>query len=186
MALLTVDDLQTALGGTPLSDAQKAQARYYIDVVSAYIENRTGVTFSHIVNERFRCYADDQGEIDLKICPISEVGSITDRETGNEVFGWYFDGERAICGLRPNCVYDVILSYGFHPVPADIRGVATEAVKRALSTGVTGFTTTGEVFRPPEMMDFSRTDTEILESYGPGSETTWRLAGPAELSGWGI
>lgn len=184
MAITTVENFMKASGATSYTDTQKAQIQYYIDTVEGYLTKLTGVTFSKIVDEPVRMKSDGLGEIVLELDPITDVSNVAEwvRSTDNEDLvnvDYCWDGFNSIRGLWAFRTYVVTLSYGLDPVPADIVGVATEAVKRGVASNPTGLKmkTVGDVsYQYGDMLDFSSdTDQKIISEYSE-TNTTWSLA----------
>lgn len=182
MALLTIDYLEAAMGET-LNDVRAAQAQFYIDKVSSYIEDYTGVTFSKVKDVTERHYSDDHGNIQLDHYPVTEVTTVHDVHRNIDLVAdasYRFDGIETVMGLRARRVYDVTLSHGLPEVPLVIQTIATDAVRRALATAPTGLKAkiVGDVQYQYDnaALDFPPTDQEVLDRFG-GDEGTIELPG---------
>jgi len=186
MGLITVDDFIVASGGSTLSDALAAQTDYYINTVSSYIENTTGMTFHLVVDEDVRIKSDGNGEITLEFEPINDVTAILDWKSQTATDNWCWDGFAVISGLCPFKTYVVTVSYGME-APDDIKGVCTEAVKRGLASDPTGLKmkTVGDVsYQYGDMLAFDESELNILSQYTDLDSTTWSLATQRDSKGF--
>ncbi len=127
MLLITVDDLEVALGET-IDPSDEAQAEYFIRLISTYIETYTGKNFS-IQSDTVRLRSDYYGIIELPGGPVVEVEAVKPFVGGSSV-DYRWDGNVTIFNLTPNTVLDVTYTYGYEEVPEDIQMVCTEAVKK--------------------------------------------------------
>jgi len=176
VALLTVEELEVAVG-TSFSDADAARAQYYIDGLSAYIEKKTGTTFSVVEDavERFR--ADPYGVVKFTLLPVTAVTTVHDfaTDTDLEPGGWVWDGLSRLTNLCGHQVVDVTYSYGLEP-PADVKWAATEAVKRGINTANNSnlvLKQVGDVIHQfGTMLPLTEAEQEIFNSYGV---TEWTL-----------
>lgn len=180
MGMLSTDDLSVAMGGQDFTPAEAAKAQTYIDRITAYIEGETDIRFGTVTGEQFKKRSDSGGVVQFSQWPIHDITAVHEvRNDIDLVIGGsvYFDGVDRFYGLRPNKLYLFTMDYGQDPVPADIKGVAVDAVIRALNTEVTALKsrTTGDVTEVyGGMLDFGATDQIIIDNYSE-TEATWRL-----------
>lgn len=182
MAILTVDELQVAMNVT-FTDGQAGQAQYYIDRVSSFIENQTGAKFSLVTGQVIREQADSYGEVEMMVWPISAITNIHDYLTDTDLpancYRW--DGIQTIYWFRPYQVVDVTVDYGIDPVPADIKGIAIEAIRRGMASNPTSLKSkaVGDVvYQYGTMLDFPAEDKAVIQSY-TSTEGTYQLPGPS-------
>lgn len=177
MALLTIEDLEIALGRSLESD-EEPNAQYLIDAVSAYIEDVTDTAFSEhtAVTERF--LADYYGIIELSPYPVNDVISVTAVNYVSPM--WYWDGGQCIYNLYPNQVVDITYDYGKSSVPTSIKSVASEMVKSVIDNlpeGALKSKQVGDVqhtFAEAAGANFNDLGKEVLEGYSSVG-TTVRL-----------
>lgn len=178
MSIITVEELQVALNRT-FTDGEAAQAQYYIDTVSAYVESYTGVAFTLHEAETVRQQSDYYGEIKLAPGPIVEVGEVSRVFPPNVARFYGFDGIDTLYNLEPHTAYDVILTYGYETPPADIKGFVTESCREvvnnpnSLSQFRVGDVTETYGDTAPSPTSFSSLGSSVLESYKV-TETTWK------------
>lgn len=184
MSILTVEDFRKASGATSYTDTQKDQIQYYIDIVEAFLTKLTGVTFTKIVGDQIRIKTDGLGEIQIQFEPVNNVSAVAEWEQGVAYADlvqadYCWDGFDTIRGLWRFKTYVITVDYGIDPVPGDIVGLATEAVKRGVASNPTGLKmkTVGDVsYQYGDMLDFSSdTDQAILSEYAE-TNVTWSLA----------
>lgn len=179
MALLTVEDYEVASGGAELGDAAAAQCQYYIDAITSYLENKTGITFTKIVGAVVRVQADDYGEVLFEDYPVNLVTKIHDflDDVDLDSPGDYWDGLQTVSTLSRRQVVDITYDYGMDPVPKDLQFVAMEAVKRGMASAPTGLKAkaVGDViYTYGDMFSFNEHDMDIIKQYTE-SEHTIRL-----------
>lgn len=135
MSLTSIGEIETASGETIASD-DEARVQWYIDAVSAFIESYTGLEFNLHEDVTIRARADGKGMIE--IANLIEITTVQERDAWTGVYGslpyhygstgYAFDGIDTIYGLCPYESYQIVCSFGFEEVPADIAGVATQLV----------------------------------------------------------
>lgn len=175
MSLLTIEDLEIALGRT-LETEEEPQVQYLIDAVSAYIENYTSLSFSLNEDVTVRMRADYYGIIQLAPGPIGSVATVAN--VGNSLpTVWYYDGIDSIYNLYPNQVVDVTYTYGYTAVPNDIKFVATEMVKSVVDNFPEGSLRSKQIgdvqyaFAEATAKSFGGLGADILDSYAGGAYT---------------
>lgn len=178
-ALLTVEDLEDAMGGVDFTEAQTAVASYLIGRVSSYLESATNCSFSPITDYTARKKANDYGEISLQdFYPVTDISNFHDFCTDLDISYPRWDGIETLRNLFPNQVIDVTFDYGFATVPADIKGVATEACRRGMATNATNLVmkTVGDViYEYGDMFTFNAADQQVIDSYSSDSQRTLML-----------
>jgi hypothetical protein len=168
MGLLTVDELEDAMGGISFTEVQTNTANYLINRVSSYLESATGVTFEPVVGFVFRSKADSNGEIRFPVYPVTDVSNFHDFKSDLDITYPRWDGLELLLGFFPSQVVDVTIDYGMTVVPADIKNVATEAVRRGMSANSTTLVskTVGDViYQFGDMLMFPAADQEVIDSY---------------------
>lgn len=185
--MFTIADLELRLNRT-ITPAEEPYYQYFIDQITAYIENITGVAFSRRTNETLRYRADGHGVVEL-IGPVVDVANIAPLIQSNYTYrydGWYWapaawDGLGDIDGLAPYEVVDVTYTYGYDTseVPPDIKAVAMDVVVSELNGRTPDELrekTVGDITYKwaVSSTDFNSLGIEVLNSYR-GIAKTWRL-----------
>jgi hypothetical protein len=137
VALLDLEDIVVVIGRGPESGAEAAQWQWYINSVSAYINDYVDVSFETKTGDVVRYQADYYGMIDLGGGPVSTVSSVKNVRSNAET-SWVWDGLTTLSRLDPNEVVDVTYTHGYSAVPDDIKHVATQAISDVLGLGATG------------------------------------------------
>lgn len=190
MAFITIDDVAVASGTASASYTvdQEAQIQYYIDFVCAYIENETGYSYSLHTDVTVRYESNPYGQVELVECPVITVTRVEDKLGVDQIY-WRWTGLDIIDYLRPLTIYDIKLSYGVSGAPLPVKGVATEAVKRALNAGKSGNALTEkqvgdvrQIYANPldAAVAFSKTDREILSAAGQPDGYTMQTSVPLQ------
>lgn len=141
MGLISMEYLESALGSeVPEADLPKVQR--YIDIVSAFVKNYTGMNFTVVTEAVIKAVADGKGIIEIPDLISVETVELRDGYTGTysdvtssiyyaynsgyygsySQYGFGFDGLSQIYGLRPRHSYRITCSYG-RECPDDIKGV---------------------------------------------------------------
>jgi hypothetical protein len=124
--LISVGDIELALGREVADEEEEAEWQRYITLVSRYIKGVSDYGFEPLtVTERLK--ADSRGEIKLRR-PVTDIISVTNYRTGQPDLYVDFDGLDTLFYLEPHQVVDVTYSYGFDSVPADIAEIAVSLV----------------------------------------------------------
>lgn len=174
--LTTIGDVELSTGKT-ITDEDRAT--YLINVISAYIASYCDLlSFAEVEDDTVRLQADYYGIIELGGGPISVVTSVTTVD-GTEVAGYTFDGARMITGLGPFQTVDIVYTHGEDEVPADIQGLAADAVGSVVhlnSTGPLKVRTVGDVTYGYYQggVVVSVLSEAVLDRYRK-TEYTWRL-----------
>jgi len=168
MGLLTVDELEDAMGGVSLTEAQTNCANYLISRVSSYLESITGVTFEPKTDFTFRAKADMNGQVTTPVWPVTDVSNFHDFKTDLDITYPRWDGMDMFYGMFPRQVIDITVSYGMETVPIAMKNVAIEAVRRGMSANATSLVskTVGDVIYVfGDMLTFPAADQEVIDSY---------------------
>lgn len=134
MGIVNIKEVEKATGNC-LEPGEAQQVQYYIDYVSALVEDYTGTSFTLQEDAVLRRQSDAHGMIELSEVPIEEVSSVAYSTRAvpvagtGEVLGWCFDGISTISGLKPCLAVDVTLTYGYSTAPIPVKGYVIEAVK---------------------------------------------------------
>jgi len=186
--IITIAELEAALGRTLVGD-QIAQAQYFIDGVSSYVETYTGVTFTLHENEVVRQQADYYGELALAPEPIIAVGDVTAVHIPSCTTFYGYDGLNTLYNLEAHGVYDVVLTYGYETPPTDIKTYVTEQVRFMINNpnnlsqyrvgDVTETYNTKD--QTDDVMSVAGLGQDTLDSY-KRTEQTWKL-GPRSFPG---
>ena len=174
MALITVEELETAMG-TTFSDSELGKAEYLINGLSAYIESMSGIHFGVVTDQVERMRANPYGRIKFVKQPVSAVTLIHDYSTDSDLtdLNWFFDGIDELRGLYGYQVVDVTYSYGLAP-PADVKFAATEAIKRGMYATDTNLKLkqVGDVVEQYQgMLPLTDQELDIFSSYGQNNWT---------------
>jgi hypothetical protein len=168
MALVTVSELEDAMGGVDFNDTQIANANYLINRVSTYIESVTNTKFSPVTDFTFRAKSDDSGEIVAPVFPVTDVSNFHDFVTDLDISYPRWDGMDLFYGLFSKQVVDITVSYGYDTCPDDLKNVVLEACKRGMSVTSTSLImkTVGDViYQYGDMLVFPQADQDIIDSY---------------------
>lgn len=125
MGLITIDDVNEAVGeDVPEDDEERVE--WYIEVVSDFLEQYTGRTFSEQSDVTMTTRANSWGIIEFpELTSISTVEMIDGNYGGFLPVTYRFDGIGSIYDLVPYGVYRVTVTYGSDTVPDAIRRIAT-------------------------------------------------------------
>lgn len=144
MALITISYLESLLGSDIATDDEPRVTRY-IEIVSAFIESYTGVTFSLNEDQVVKAVADGKGIIEIEDLSDVSLVEVLDgvTNTWSDVnsslyfafnsgyygyrfghYGFGYDGISKVYGLVPGTTYRITCTYGQATVPKDIQGVA--------------------------------------------------------------
>jgi hypothetical protein len=179
--LTTIERLKKLTG--ELSPAEEDAAELLIELMSAHIETRTGVSFQLHEDAILRRQATWDGRIELP-WPVHAVDSVTVYDTGSRAPHWGWDGNTTLFNLRGHETVDITLTYGLEEVPPDIELVALFATWSMFRSEVRGEPgslqelAVGDVREKfasgqldPESV-FTESQKELLDSY---QEDTWTL-----------
>lgn len=146
--LVTVDDIENAIGRPPANAAETAKWGYYIGSISSFVNNYVDVSFENLVGDTVRLSADYYGIVTLPGGPVSTVTLVANWETATEVAS-YYNGLDRVTGLDPLAVVDVTYDHGYEVVPSDIVYLVTDAIVSVLGlsagTGALKSLTVGDV-----------------------------------------
>lgn len=126
-ALITVEDIEAALGREVADEEEEAQWQFLINSLSDFVNNYVDVSFVAIEDETRRFKADGLGQIKLPR-PVTNVTSVSNFRTGNIDYYGDWDGLDLIYNLLPEQVVDVVFSYGYTEVPDDIKNLMLTGV----------------------------------------------------------
>src|SRR6478752_7103413 len=131
-ALVTIEELEAALA-TTFEDGspEEAQAQYYIDTISAFINSYVDVSFEKHTDETVRYRADYYGTVTLA-GPVDSVAGVV-RPNSTYVVPFLFDDFDKVYNLQPSVAYDITYTWGYDEVPMDIKGVVIEAVRASIN-----------------------------------------------------
>lgn len=130
-ALIDLAELEAALGYTFDTPESQAQAQYYINTISAFINKYVDVSFEFHENATIRYKADWYGTITL-VGPVDSVSGVV-RPNSDSVICFLYDDIDLIYNLCPNTAYDVTYSYGYAEVPEDVKSVVIEGVRASIN-----------------------------------------------------
>lgn len=130
-ALIELAELEAALGYTFDTPESQAQAQYYIDTISAFVNKYVDVSFERHENETVRYKTDWRGTITL-VGPVDEVAGVA--RPGSDCTTCYkFDDIDLIYNLQPTTAYDVTYTWGYTEVPQDVKSVVIEGVRASVN-----------------------------------------------------
>ena len=129
-ALLTISDIESALGRTAEDEEELAQWQFYIDQVSFDINEYCDHSFERIDDAVVWMQADAGGKIQL-IKPVIQITSVNWRDGEADLYVDFNRGTSQLYNLLPFQNVEVTYTYGWAAVPADIRHVALTAVVEA-------------------------------------------------------
>ena len=133
MALLTPEDLETAMG-TTFTETQLGKAEFLINGLSAFIQTKTGAVFEVVTGATDRFQADSYGKIRFYNLPVNGITLVHDYVLDYDIDEgyWAFDGIDTISGFYGNQVVDITYDYGQEPTD-DVKYAATMAVMRGMT-----------------------------------------------------
>lgn len=138
VSLVTIEDIEVALGRTASNEAEEAKWQQRIDQISAFIDGYVDCSLEELADDAIRAQADYYGVIELGGDPISTVTSVNHFGDSTAYGIPYWDGMNTIYGLAPMEVVDIIYSHGYESVPEEIKGVALDAVLAVLGIAEQG------------------------------------------------
>lgn len=128
MDLITLADLQDALGTAPAGDIEEATWRRSIATVSNFINSYCDTGFELVTDDVKRFKADWCGEIHLPKGPIHKVTSVVDfryPEMGTDYYiDW--DGMDTLFYALPEQVVIVTYTHGLDGAPQDVKDLVVE------------------------------------------------------------
>lgn len=131
MGLIEISDVQAAYGQTIDAD-DEATIQYYIDIVTADLEDYTGLSFSLVVDDPVICRADRHGIVEfnesVSVSLVEELDPFlhTYSEWPNSTYS--FDGIDTVYNLCAYGTYRITVSYGYAVPPDSIKGIAADLV----------------------------------------------------------
>src|SRR5678809_764446 len=129
--LITIDDIQDALGREPEDEEEEAQWAFYITLVSDFINEHVDVSFFPVEDETIRVKASYSGLIKLR-GPVTSITNVANFRTGITCYYADWDGLEEIFGLYPEEVVDITYSYGYEEVPADIVNLVVSTILKIM------------------------------------------------------
>lgn len=173
--LTTVDRLEELTG--PLEEAEEGPAVFMIELVSAHIISRTGISFE-LKEAVIRRQATWDGRVFLPY-PTHDVSSVRLFPQGGDAYGWQWDGWTTIYNLAGWATVDIDLEYGFEEVPDDLelvtRRASFELFRREIrrEPGTLADRAVGDIREryasgelDPEQV-FTEAERELIDSYRP-------------------
>lgn len=130
-ALVELAELEAALGYTFDTAESQAQAEYYINTISAFVNNYVDVSFEFHENETLRYKTDWTGSFTL-VGPVDSVAGVV-RPNSTCVTCFLFDDIDLIYNLQPNTAYDVTYTWGYQEVPQEVKSVVIEGCRASLN-----------------------------------------------------
>jgi len=119
-ALITIADIENALGRGVEDEEEESGWQFIIDSLSAFINNFVDVSFEPYEDVTVRYKSDYYGQVKL-IQPVTGISSIKNFRTQEEDFYIDWDGIDTIFYGCPEQVVDVTYSFGYSEVPADVK-----------------------------------------------------------------
>lgn len=179
--LITVDDVETAIGRPPADQTEEDVWQYHITNISAYINSLVDDSFEEIEDDELaRVQADYYGIITLKGGPITEVTSVRNWRSDEET-EWDWNGIDEIMNLNCLQVVNVTYSHGWDAVPPDIIALCTDAVLVAINEvdadDLISYQVGDVVEKYASIRTFSENNTEAILDQYRATETTYRLGG---------
>lgn len=138
MGIVTVAEVENVTG-ICYTPAEAKRVQYYINYISALVEDYTGTAFTLQTDAVLRMQADAHGLIELDQSPIEEVSLVSYCTRAHPVVGtgevpaWGFDGVSTIFGLASFLAVDVTMTYGYATAPLPVKGYVIEATKYVLA-----------------------------------------------------
>lgn len=127
-ALITVQDIEVALGREVDDLQEQAEWQYYIDTISDFVNNYVNVSFERAIGVTERLKADYYGQIRLT-GPVVEITSVKNARTLEEDQWVDFDaGSSTLYYLEPNQTVLVTYTYGYSTIPDDIQQLVLATV----------------------------------------------------------
>lgn len=138
VSLITVEDIEVALGRSAANGAEEAQWQQKIDHISAFIDGYVDVSFEVKTDHVIRAQADYYGVIDLGGDPVSTVSSVVHVGDYTAASVPLWDGLHTIYGCEPLEVVEITYTHGYASVPEEIKGVCLDGVLAVLGLGEQG------------------------------------------------
>lgn len=128
VALITVQDIEVALGRDVDDTQEQSEWQFYIDTISDFINNYVNVSFERATDVTERLKADYYGQIKLT-GPVVEITSVKNARTLQEDQWVDFDsGNNTLYYLEPNQTVLVTYTYGYSTIPDDIQQLVLATV----------------------------------------------------------
>lgn len=134
MGIVSISEVERATGQC-YDPSESKRIEYYIDYISALVEDFTGKSFTQQTNVVLVAQSDAYGYITLGCTPIQEIASVVYSTTAKpvvgtgEVIGWMFDGLDTIFCLPANLTVEIMATFGYAVAPISVKGYVIEAVK---------------------------------------------------------
>lgn len=175
MDLITLEELENALGVTPADDLEEANWIRSIKTVSNFIISYCDTGFELILSDSFRTKASWRGEIHLPKGPTHKIRSVVDFRfpEGNDLYiDW--DGMDTLFNASPNQVVLITYDHGLDGAPDDVKDLCYEGCDTILNgpESLKSFQVgdVNEVYTQSFMTNiFGGLATQILSQYGGGS-----------------
>lgn len=128
VALITVQDIETALGREADDSEELAEWQFYIDTISAFINSYVDVSFERLISVTETHKADHYGQVKLP-GPVVEITSVKNYRTGLEDLECDFDpGNSTLFYLMPDQTFNITYTYGYSTIPDDIQQLVLSTV----------------------------------------------------------
>lgn len=133
MGIIEISDVESAYGQA-IDSEDEATVQYYIDIVTAYLEDYTGLSFSEVIDDPVVCRSDRDGVIEfnelISVSSVEELDlwAVPQAYSTSPSDSYTFDGLSTIYGLHPYSTYRLTVSYGYVVAPDSIKGIAADLV----------------------------------------------------------
>jgi len=128
VALITVQDIEVALGREPDDTQEQSEWQFYIDTISDFINSYVDCSFERLVAVTERHKADYYGQVKLT-GPVVEITSVRNARTLEEDQGVDYDsGSGYLYYLCPDQTVLVTYTYGYSTIPDDIQQLVLSTV----------------------------------------------------------
>lgn len=184
MAIVSISEVERATG-TCYDPSESKRIEYYIDYISALVEDFTGKSFTQQTDVVLTAQSDAYGYITLGCTPIQEVASVEYSTIAvpvvgvGSVIGWMFDGIDTLFCLPANLAVNITATFGYAVAPMPVKGYVIEAVKYVIDNpqGLSSFRV-GDVTQTyigaGGTAQFQQISNDALEAYMT-TEATMRL-----------
>ncbi len=190
VALITVQDIEVALGREVEDSEELAEWQFYIDTISAFINDYVDCSFERFEDVTERFTADYYGQVKLPT-PVVSITSVKDVRWGNEDLSVDFDiGTNSLFYLLPGQVVNITYTYGYSTIPDDIQQLVLSTVLAQINeiapVALRQFKVgdVEEQYRESEIQKlFSITGRRTLNKYGSNSYTI-NVSGADQFPGY--
>lgn len=138
MGIVSLLEVERAIGQC-FDPSESKRVEYYIDYISALVEDYTGKSFTQKTDVILTAQSDAYGYIVMGCTPLLTISSVVYSVDAVPVVGvgevpnWMFDGLDTIFNLCANLTVNITCSFGYVTAPLPVKGYVIEAVKYVIN-----------------------------------------------------